>query len=100
MTGPELSTFCDELNGDAIIGDTLKSGLLNLAKAIIEQKRPWVVLRSTDSSKSVTAANSWQTAIDLSTVARFKRITHSGARRRCCALVASMTMRRSRLPWT
>jgi hypothetical protein len=30
-------------------------------------------LRSTDSSETVTIANTWQTAIDLSTIARFNR---------------------------
>ena len=32
-----------------------------------------MVLRYTDTSKSVTTANTWQTAIDLSTIARFNR---------------------------
>lgn len=73
MTGTELSTFCEEINGGASIGDTLLFQLLNLSKALIEQRRPWVVLRNTDTSKSVTTANTWQTAIDLSTIARFNR---------------------------
>lgn len=34
-----------------------------------------MLLRYTDTSKTVTTANTWQTAIDLSTIARFKR-TH------------------------
>src|SRR3954454_5977294 len=73
MTGPELETFCEELNGGATIGDTLKFEFINLAKAMVEQLRPWMVLRYTDTSKSVTTANTWQTAIDLSTIARFNR---------------------------
>jgi hypothetical protein len=44
-----------------------------LAKALVEQRRPWVILRSTDTSKLVTAATTWQTAIDLSTITRFNR---------------------------
>lgn len=73
MTGTDLVTFCEEVNGGASIGSTLLYQLLNLSKAIVEQRRPWMVLRSTDTSKSVTVANTWQTAIDLSTIARFNR---------------------------
>jgi hypothetical protein len=77
MSGTELETFCTELNGGASIGSTLLFQFLNLAKALIEQRRPWMVLRYTDSSKTVTTANTWQTAIDLSTIARFNRFYES-----------------------
>ena len=40
---------------------------------MVEQTRPWMALRYTDTSKSVAAGNTWQTAIDLSTIARFNR---------------------------
>src|SRR5688500_7569683 len=73
MPGSTLSTFIDELNGGASIGDTLKFQLVNAFKAVLEQERPWVVLRKTDTSKSVTTGNTWQTAIDLSTLTRFNR---------------------------
>jgi hypothetical protein len=73
MTGPELDTFCDEVNGGASIGSTLKFQLIGIAKALVEQRRPWVILRNTDTSKSVTTSNTWQTAIDLSTIARLNR---------------------------
>src|SRR3954453_19490290 len=73
MDGPTLSTFIDELNGGATIGETLKFQFINLGKAMVEQLRPWMVLRYTDTSKSVTAANTWQTAIDLSTIPRLNR---------------------------
>jgi hypothetical protein len=73
MTGPELETFCEEINGGASIGSTLLFQFINLAKAMVEQSRPWMALRYTDISKSVTTANTWQTAIDLSTIARFNR---------------------------
>jgi hypothetical protein len=73
MTGPEFLTFGAEVNGGASIGETLFLQLLNLAKALIEQRRPWVLLRNTDTSKTVTTSNTWQTAIDLSTIARFNR---------------------------
>ena len=73
MTGPELATFSEEINGGASIGSTLLFQFINLSKAMVEQLRPWMVLRYTDTSRSVTVANTWQTAIDLSTIARLNR---------------------------
>lgn len=73
MDGDTLSTLIDELNGGTTIGETLKFQLVNMGKGIIEQMRPWMILRDTDTTKSVTAANTWQTAIDLSTIDRFSR---------------------------
>jgi hypothetical protein len=61
MTGPELETFCEEINGGASIGTTVLFQFINLAKAMVEQTRPWVALRETDVSKSVAAGNTWQT---------------------------------------
>lgn len=77
MTGVQLATFAEEINGGASIGATLLEQLLNMAKALIEQRRPWMVLRATDTSKTVTTGNTWQTAIDLSTIARFNRFYES-----------------------
>src|SRR5947209_8137344 len=79
MPGPTLATFCEEINGGASIGDTLLTQFVNLAKGLIEQRRPWVILRDTDTSKTVaaTSASAWQTAIDLSTIARFNRFDDS-----------------------
>lgn len=73
MTGPELETFSTEINGGASIGATLIFQFINLAKAMVEQQRPWMLLRNTDTTKSVATASTWQTAIDLSTVERFNR---------------------------
>jgi hypothetical protein len=73
MRSPEFSALVDEINGGASIGATLKFQLLNLAKAMVEQRRPWMILRKTDTSKSVTTANTWQTAIDLSSITEFSR---------------------------
>lgn len=73
MTGTQLETFCTELNGGASIGSTLLFQLVNLGRAMIEQRRPWMILRSTDTSKSISAGGTWQTAIDLSTITRFNR---------------------------
>ena len=72
-TGAQLKTFITGLNADATIDDTLLDVLVDNAKAIIEEERPWMVLRKTDSSKTVTTANTWQTAIDLSTITDFSR---------------------------
>lgn len=71
--GTELSTFITGLNGGVSIDPTLLAVLVLTAQAVIEEERPWMVLRKTDSSKSVTTANTWQTAIDLSTITDFSR---------------------------
>jgi hypothetical protein len=42
--------------------------LLYMAKALVEQRRAWMVLRSTDTSTTVTTANTWQTGIDLPSI--------------------------------
>lgn len=73
MDGPTLSEFCVEVNGGAAIGSTLKFQLINMAKAMIEHRRPWMILRRTDTSKTVTTANTWQTGIDLSSITDFSR---------------------------
>jgi len=67
-TGTALYEFLTLLNGGATIDLTLATILVDNAKAILEEERPWEVLRKTDSSLSVTTANTWQTAIDLSTI--------------------------------
>lgn len=72
-TGQELSTFITGLNAEATIDPTLLTVLVDNAKAILEEERPWMVLRKTDSSKTVTTASTWQTAIDLSTITDFSR---------------------------
>jgi hypothetical protein len=73
MTGSEYATLCTELNGGASIGETLLFQLLNMSKAIVEQRRPWVILRKTDSSLSATPATTWQTAISLAGITDFNR---------------------------
>lgn len=71
--GTELETLVTSLNGGASIEATLLDVLVSTAKAILEEERPWMVLRKTDSSKTVTTANAWDTAIDLSTISDFSR---------------------------
>ncbi len=72
-TGAELSTFINSLNAEATIDPTLLDVLVDNARAVIEDERPWMVLRKTDTSKTVTTAYTWQTAIDLSTITDFSR---------------------------
>jgi hypothetical protein len=72
-TGAELTTFINSLNAEADIDAALLSVLVDSALAIIEEERPWMVLRKTNTSKTVTTANTWQTAIDLSTITDFSR---------------------------
>jgi hypothetical protein len=72
-TGVELTTFITSLNAEATIDPTLLDVLVDNARTVLEEERPWMVLRKTDSSKTVTTANTWQTAIDLSTITDFSR---------------------------
>lgn len=72
-TGAQLSTFITSLNAEAAIDADLLETLVDNARTVIEEERPWMALRKTDSSKTVTPANTWQTAIDLSTISDFSR---------------------------
>ena len=72
-TGAELKTFIESLNAGQTIDIDLLDVLVDNAKTILEEERPWMVLRKTDSSKTVTTGNTWQTAIDLSTITDFSR---------------------------
>lgn len=72
-TGQELYDFATGLNGGQSISVDLLDVLVDTAKTIIEEERPWMVLRKTNSSKTVTPSNTWQTAIDLSTITDFSR---------------------------
>lgn len=72
-TGQELNTFIVGLNVGQSIDVDFLTVLVETAKAILEEERPWMVLRKTDSSKTVTPSNTWETAIDLSTITDFSR---------------------------
>lgn len=72
-TGVGLTILATSLNTDLPIDATLLDVLIDNAKTIIEEERPWVVLRKTDTSKTITTANTWQTEFDLSTIADFSR---------------------------
>lgn len=70
-TGVQLTTFITGLNADATIDPTLLDTLVDNAKTILEEERPWMVLRKTDTSKTANTSGTWQTAIDLSTISDF-----------------------------
>lgn len=72
-TGENLVDFITALNAGASIDADLLNVLVDNARTIIEEERPWMVLRKTDTSKTVTTGNTWQTAIDLSTITDFSR---------------------------
>ena len=73
MKGTELYNLITLLNGDMEIDQTLAENLVETGKTIIEEERDWMVLRKTDSSKSVTTANTWETEIDLSSIPNFSK---------------------------
>lgn len=72
-TGQELNTFITGLNAEATIDLTLLDVLVDTARTILEEERPWMVLRKVDTSKTVTTASLYTTAIDLSTITDFSR---------------------------
>lgn len=72
-SGADLTIFITGLNGGVTIDPTLLEVLVATAQAILEEERPWMVLRKVDSSKAITTANTWQTAIDLSTITDFSK---------------------------
>ena len=73
MTGVELTAFITGLNGGATVDPTLLTSLVETARAILEEERPWLVLRKTDTSKTASGTNTWQTSIDISTITDFSR---------------------------
>lgn len=72
-TGTDLQTFCTNLNGGASIDTTLLNVLVNTAQAILEEERPWMVLRKTNTSLTATTSGTWQTVISLATITDFSR---------------------------
>ncbi len=76
--GTELTTFITGLNGGATIDPSLLDVLVDTAKTVIEEERPWMALRKTDASLSLTTANTWQTAKSLAGVTDFSRFYGDG----------------------
>jgi hypothetical protein len=70
-TGENLTDFITGLNGGMPIDATLLDVLVSTAKTVIEGHRPWMVLRAVDTTKTASPSNTWQTAIDLSTITDF-----------------------------
>lgn len=77
-TGEELYEFITGLNTGSTVDVDLATVLVDNAKAILEEERPWEVLRKIDTSKTVTTANTWQTAILLSTITDFSSLLVNG----------------------
>lgn len=71
--GTELNTFINGLNADADIDLTLLDVLVDTARTIIEEERPWMVLRKMNTAITVDTSYTWQTAIDLSVITDFSR---------------------------
>lgn len=72
-TGAELSTFITSLNAEAAIDATLLDVLVDNARTIIEEERPWVVLRRVDTSLSLTAGDQNGASVSLATITDFSR---------------------------
>lgn len=70
-TGEQLYTFMTHLNGDVPLDQDLASTLISTAKAVIEEERPWCVLRKTNTSLTVASSDTWQTAKSLSGITDF-----------------------------
>jgi|tagenome__1003787_1003787.scaffolds.fasta_scaffold19755898_2 hypothetical protein len=90
MTRTE-ETLATEVNGGDPIGSTLLFQLLNIARQMVEERRPWMFLRRTDTSKTVQAssASAWQTGIDLSTITKFARFYDSDVAPRAQIIVTA-----------
>jgi len=73
-TGEQLYDFLTQLNAGATLDIDLATTLVENGKAILEEERDWTVLRKVNTSKSVTTANTWQTAIDLSTITDLSKL--------------------------
>jgi hypothetical protein len=65
MTRDQLRDLCNSLLGGAAIDDTLFDTLVNLAKDRREEDRPWMILRTEDTSQSASSANTYLTAETL-----------------------------------
>jgi hypothetical protein len=72
--GTELYGFINSLNAEADLDIDVATTLVENGKAILEEEREWMVLRKIDTSKTASPSNTWQTAIDLSTITDFSRM--------------------------
>lgn len=67
--GTELASFITLLNGGATIDDDLLTVLVQTAQTVLEAERPWMVLRKTDTSLSLTTAKTWQDSVGIDGIA-------------------------------
>jgi hypothetical protein len=71
--GNELYSFITLLNAEATVDATLADILVDNARAILEEERPWMALRATDPSIAITSSNTWETPHSISGIERFSR---------------------------
>lgn len=67
MTHDEMYDAVTEINGGRAMNETLFDQFANMVKNIIESKRPWVRLRKEDSSLTLTASDTFETAKTMPT---------------------------------
>jgi hypothetical protein len=70
-TGQDITTFVTRLNAGLPVDATLLAVLINTAKTIIEGERPWIALRRTNTSLSLTTANLYTDAVSLAGITDF-----------------------------
>ena len=70
-TGAELNTFVTGLNADAAIDLSLLEVLIDNAKTVIEEERPWMALRRTNTDLSVVAGDN--APVSLASITDFSR---------------------------
>ncbi len=67
MTKAEIYAFVTSLNDASPVEESLFNTLLNTAQMNRENDRPWVILRTEDSSKTRGTADTFETPYDLAT---------------------------------
>lgn len=67
MTKTEIKTFTESLLDGNTIPDEIFDTFLNIAQSFWENRRPWVILRSEDSSQTISAGDTFTTPKNLPT---------------------------------
>jgi len=72
-TGKNLSTFITSLNSEADIDATLLDVLVDNARTVLEEERPWMVLRRVNSSLSLAGGIQNHASVSMATITDFSR---------------------------
>ena len=72
-TGKELNTFITSLNAEAEIDATLLDVLVDNARTILEEERPWMALRRLNTSLTLTVGDQNDASVDMSGITDFSR---------------------------